>query len=380
MKIIKPTLLLNKARALRNIERMAAKARQNGVRFRPHFKTHQSAQIGDWFRYFGVEAITVSSLDMAWYFAQYGWKDILVAFPVNILEIDKINTLAGDITLHLLLESPEAVDFLEDHLLAGAHVKGWIKIDTGYRRSGLEWDDFDQIIALVKHISQAKKLSLQGLLTHAGQTYDARSKAQIRTCYTETITRLKVVQEQLAAEGFTALELSVGDTPSCSVVKDLSDVHEIRPGNFVFYDVMQLTIGACTVDDLAAAVACPIVAKHEARLELVMYGGAVHFSKETLSVPVGKGKTTPIYGYLAQPVLPHGEGLSAQGWDGLIANTYVSRLSQEHGIISTDAAFFQQVKVGDVVCVLPVHSCLTANLLRKYLTLEGEVIVLAALT
>ena len=43
MQIETPTLLLNEAIARRNIERMANKARQNGVRFRPHFKTHQSA-------------------------------------------------------------------------------------------------------------------------------------------------------------------------------------------------------------------------------------------------------------------------------------------------------------------------------------------------
>ena len=117
--ILKPTLLLDKVRVIRNIERMVEKANTNHVRFRPHFKTHQSAIIGDWFRARGVESITVSSLDMAWYFAQCGWKDILVAFPVNILEIDKINALAADIHLHLLVESPETVQFLEEHLAEG---------------------------------------------------------------------------------------------------------------------------------------------------------------------------------------------------------------------------------------------------------------------
>ena len=68
MKIIKPTLLLNQERALRNIERMAQKAKQSGVCFRPHFKTHQSAVIGEWFKAFGINKITVSSIDMAEYF------------------------------------------------------------------------------------------------------------------------------------------------------------------------------------------------------------------------------------------------------------------------------------------------------------------------
>ena len=48
--IEKPTVLLDEARARRNLAVMAAKARRQGVRFRPHFKTHQSAAMGEWFR------------------------------------------------------------------------------------------------------------------------------------------------------------------------------------------------------------------------------------------------------------------------------------------------------------------------------------------
>src|SRR6476620_10300974 len=89
--ITRPTLLLDEARCRRNIERMASKARRSNVRFRPHFKTHQSAQIGEWFREAGVNAITVSSVKMAEYFASHGWDDITIAFPANWREIEAIN-------------------------------------------------------------------------------------------------------------------------------------------------------------------------------------------------------------------------------------------------------------------------------------------------
>ena len=84
--ITRPTLLLDVVRARRNIARMADKARRNGVRFRPHFKTHQSAAIGAWFRAEGVACITVSSVTMARYFADQGWQDITIVFPVNVRE------------------------------------------------------------------------------------------------------------------------------------------------------------------------------------------------------------------------------------------------------------------------------------------------------
>ena len=101
MKITEPTLILDKKRCLANIEKMANKAKRNNINFRPHFKTHQSAEIGSWFRNFDVTSITVSSVRMAKYFAANGWNDITIAFPVNILEIGQINELALKISLNI---------------------------------------------------------------------------------------------------------------------------------------------------------------------------------------------------------------------------------------------------------------------------------------
>ncbi len=358
MQIVRPTMLLDTGRAISNIRRMAEKARNSQVRFRPHFKTHQSAQIGEWFRQAGVDAITVSSVAMALYFAQHGWHDITIAFPVNILEIEDINKLASAIQLHLLVESAETVAFLDDHLRGRIGV--WLKIDVGYHRTGLGWDRFDQVMQLARQVQGSKKMAFNGLLTHAGHTYRARSVAEVRSIYHDMVQKLQQLRQRLVEEGFSDLQISIGDTPSCSVVDDFSGVDEIRPGNFIFYDAMQLNIGACTEEDIAVAVACPVVAKHRDRNEVVIYGGAVHLSKEFI---VDKN-ANKIFGYVAQ--------LKEHGWSKIVPNTYVSALSQEHGIIKTDAAFFEQVKIGEVLAIIPVHSCLTVNLMRKYLTLQGE--------
>lgn len=358
--IMRPTLLLNENRAIANIRRMAEKAKQSRVHFRPHFKTHQSAQIGEWFRKMGVAAITVSSVEMASYFAQHGWRDITIAFPVNLLEIGDINKLASAIQLHLLAESEESVAFLDRNLQARAGV--WIKIDVGYHRTGISWDQLDRVIGLARQIGHSKKMTFKGLLTHAGHTYRARSADEVRAIYHDTVPKLQHLKQTLIQQGFSAPQISIGDTPSCSVVDDFSGVDEIRPGNFVFYDVMQLNIGSCAAQDIAVAVACPVVAKHRERNEWVIYGGAVHLSKEFIVDNQGH----KIFGYVAP--------LQEREWGEIIPNTCVSALSQEHGIIKTDDEFFEQVKIGDILAILPVHSCLTVPLLRSYLTLEGETI------
>ena len=82
--LVKPTLIVDRAKTEEKIRWMLEKASKSKVRFRPHFKTHQSAEIGDWFRKAGCTAITVSSFDMAAYFAQHGWDNITIARSTSI--------------------------------------------------------------------------------------------------------------------------------------------------------------------------------------------------------------------------------------------------------------------------------------------------------
>ena len=355
--INKPTLLLNEKKTRTNIKHMAAKAHKNGVRLRPHFKTHQSGTIGEWFRQENVKAITVSSMDMAVYFAQHGWQDILIAFPVNLRQMEIINELAHQIKLHLLVESVAAVEYLGRQLTADTQI--WLKIDVGYRRTGLAWDDVVGITAVAQAINQFPQLHLTGSLTHAGHTYGVRGQEAVTAVYQQSVQRLKTVQAALQQIGWQTL-ISVGDTPGASLVDDYGPIDEMRPGNFVFYDLMQLIIGACNEAEIAVALACPVVAKHPEREQIIIYGGAVHLSKEVLREEDGRLS----YGRVAQ--------LTNDGWTATLPGVYVTSMSQEHGIIQANAALLDQTQIGDLLVVLPAHSCLTANLLGRYLTLDGQ--------
>ena len=359
--IEKPTLLLDRRRMRRNIERMANKAARASVELRPHFKTHQSAAIGEEFRPFGVTAITASNLDMAEAFAASGWQDITVAFPVNRLQIGQINGLARQVKLHLLVEDPQTVDFLAARLETPVRV--WIKIDTGSRRTGLSSEDPEAVCSLARRIVSMNRLSFEGLLTHAGHTYKAGSKEEIKQRYHSSVHSMQRVNEALEAAGLSKARISVGDTPGCSLVEDLSGVDEIRPGNFVFYDAMQWRLGSCAEEDIAVVVACPVVSRHPDRNELVVYGGAVHLSLSHLQ----DGHGAPVYGFLASAE-------RGDGWGSIVKGAFVASLSQEHGVIRAEPGFVDRISVGDVVYILPIHSCLTVNLLREYRSLEGETI------
>lgn len=359
VEIIRPTLVLDKKVCLQNIERMANKARENNLRFRPHFKTHQSAKIGEWFKHFGVNAITVSSVKMAEYFAANGWKDITIAFPLNILEIKNINKLAAKIKLGLTIENIEAARWLTEKVASPVDV--WIKIDTGYNRTGIEASDNLHIDAVIHQVSQCLKLNLKGFLTHTGQTYETTSTGEIFNRHFDALLKLKSLKNRHSGV-FPKIEISMGDTPSATICDNFAGVDEIRPGNFVFYDVMQQNLGVCTFDDIAVRMVCPVVAKHASRNEVVIHGGAVHFSKDAVRNTDGK----KMYGRII--INRNGEKIL------LDTLNYLSKISQEHGILKVAQSQMGNFNVGDLIEILPVHSCLTANLMGYYITTDGEFI------
>lgn len=360
--IEKPTVLLDRKRAERNIERMAAKADRNGVELRPHFKTHQSAEIGEWFKKRGVEAITVSSIDMAEYFIDHGWQDVTVAFPANVRQTSHLNSLAKRAQINCLVESEIVVRYMDETL--DENVGAWLKIDSGYHRTGISWEDHASVAEVALSVRRSDHLHLKGILTHAGHTYGSGSPEDVRAIYAEVLDRMKMVKSKLESIGLN-VSISVGDTPGCSIVDDLGDVDEIRPGNFVFFDLSQLAFGSCQLDDIAVAVACPVVAMHPDHRKIILYGGAVHLSKESMIGSRGQ----VIYGQVAT--------FDSGSWSSIDDGDEVISLSQEHGIVQATDTLYQRTKVGDVLLVLPVHSCLTANLLGRYLTLDGEVIEMA---
>lgn len=354
-----PTLLLDEQVARSNIHRMAEKARRFRLSFRPHFKTHQSAVIGEWFRKEGVGQITVSSVEMAEYFADNDWQDILIAFSLNVRQIERIDALAKRIHLGVLVENIEAVRALA--AFEGPRVDVWLKIDIGAHRTGLDWREFQSVAEICRTVkANSDRMLLRGLLTHSGHTYEAHSKAEILALFAETLTRLQSLKRGLDALGIGPLEISVGDTPGCTLAEDFAGANEIRPGNFVFYDVHQLSLGVCGFREIAVAVACPVVAVHPEREEVVIYGGAVHLSKETIA---WNGDVT--YGLVA---LPQGEG-----WSEPVRDAYVARVSQEHGILHYPLASMERnpLRVGDLALVIPAHSCLAVQALGQYQTLDG---------
>ncbi|MBY0433244.1 MAG: alanine racemase [Cyclobacteriaceae bacterium] len=267
--------------------------------------------------------------------------------------------MASFCDLHLCVESEQATRLLTSGLTAS--VKLFIEIDTGYHRTGIGPDDSDSINAILQVIEHNHHLSFAGFLSHDGHTYHSNSVNEIKRIHDNTLARMQGLGA-LYRDHFPDLQLSIGDTPSCSLFEDFSGMTEIRPGNLVFYDLTQHAIGCCTQDQIAIAMACPVVALYPEREEIIVHGGGVHFSKDFLARADG----LKIYGEVVK--------LTEGGWQLPPLSIYIKSLSQEHGILHASASDIAKLHVGDMLGVLPVHACLTADAMGEYRIIGGKTV------
>ncbi|MDN3670225.1 alanine racemase [Echinicola jeungdonensis] len=353
-----PTLLLDENKCRKNMQSMADKAMRNHTRLTPHFKTHQSRLIGDWFQGIGIGEINVSSIKMASYFSEQNWQNIHIAFPFNPLEAHHLDELAHQSSVSIQLVNEEVTKSLAQQLKIP--VGFFIEIDAGYGRTGVEAWDYEKIEKILQAARPTNKLYFKGFYIHAGHTYQA-DIAGISKIHEETKNALKKLRSKFK-EDFPTMVTRSGDTPSCALMENFEGIDEISPGNFIFYDLMQTAIGSCHKEDIAVALAVPIVDIKEEKNEILVHGGAIHLSKEYLMNADGSKN----YG---EVVL-----LNENGWNLSEETSYLKSISQEHGLIQASTGLVNQLKVGDLIGILPVHSCLTADCMGEFWSTEGQII------
>jgi len=352
-----PYLLLDIPKCEQNIAFMALKAANAKVLLRPHFKTHQSKAVGELFRKHGITQITVSSVPMAEYFADAGWNDITIAFPLVPQMAQRINSLAKSIALNVTFSSPQnlmaSIDSIDER------VGVFIEVDVGHGRSGVPADNTRELALMVNLIGSKSNLVFKGFLTHAGHSYSARDREEVEKLHTSSLSQLAKLRS-FWIDQYPNIVISYGDTPTCSISDEFWGVSEIRPGNFVFYDVMQNQIGSCNLSQVALALICPVVDVLAGKQKVILHAGAVHLSKERVDID-GIG----CYGLVSR--------FEGSTWSEPIANAMVTSLSQEHGVVTYSGNVLDDLKPGDLLALLPVHSCLAVDCMGQMFDSQGNV-------
>jgi D-serine deaminase-like pyridoxal phosphate-dependent protein len=329
-----PAVLVDLDVLERNIGRMAANARAAGVRLRPHAKTHKCPAIARLQRAAGAWGLTVAKVAEAEVFANAGFDDLFVAFPV--VGEDKgrrLLALADRARIAVGVDSVEGARTLARPFReARCSLDVVLKVDVGYGRVGVLPE---RAVEVAGRVSDVPGLRLRGVFTHAGHGYLAEGRAAVEEIARLEGVRLAAAAGEVREAGLPVEEVSVGSTPTAVGAMRVAGVTECRPGNYVFHDASQVALGTCTVEDCALTVLATVV-----------------------SVP-GPGRAVLDAGsktLSSDPLRPH-----AGGHGQLLGRTSrVDKLSEEHGVVAVSEG--ESFRVGERVRILPNHACVVANL------------------
>ena len=328
----------------RNVSRMAARARDAGVRLRPHAKTHKCPEIGRLQRAAGAWGLSLAKVGEAEVFVAAGFDDVFLAYPV--LGEDKgrrLLALSDRARLAAGVDSVEGARSLAQPFhSAGRTLEVVLKVDVGYGRVGVLPE---RALDVARQVAELPGLRLRGVFTHAGHGYLAESRAGVDEIARLEGERLAAAAALLREAGLPVDEVSVGSTPTAALAMRVKGVTECRPGNYVFHDASQVGLGTCAIEDCALTILATVVSV-PARDRAVVDAGS-----KTLS---------------SDPLRPRPGG---HGWV-LGRTSRLQRLSEEHGAIDVEAG--EVFRVGERVRILPNHACVVANLHDRLLGLRGD--------
>jgi len=353
-----PSLLVDVDRLEANLRTMAARCTRLGVSLRPHVKTHKCVEIAERQRALGpprpdgrAPGITVSTLEEARVFSEHGFDDITWAFPVIPGRLEEAVEIAQRATLRLVIDSPEALAAVG---ATGHPFPVWLQVDCGYHRVGVD-PEGEPALELARALTASDRLTFDGILTHGGHAYGARSRDAAERIAEQERAVMAGLAERLRRSGIAVPDVSVGSTPGMAAARRLDGVTEVRPGNYAYFDFTQVAIGSCTVRQCALTVLSTVVSCQPGARHAVCDAGALALSKDPGPSRDAAGNPTT-----------WGEIYADYEAGTLRPDLRLASLSQEHGILSAPTP------VGTRLRILPNHSCLTNACFDRVHAVSGD--------
>ena len=354
-----PCLVLDVAKVDSNIARLRGRLAPSGVSLRPHLKTAKSIDVARRVMTSEAGPATVSTLMEASNFAEAGVRDIIYAVGIAPAKLPRVLEIrAGGVDLAVVLDTVEQASAVAAASREAGHaIPALIEIDCDGHRSGVLPTDATRLVAIGRALSEGAEL--RGVLTHAGESYSARSTEAQRLCAEQERRAVVDAASILLDAGLPCPVVSIGSTPTAFAADNFDGVTEVRAGVFVFFDLVMAGIGVCGLGDIATSVLATVIGHQRDKGWIVIDAGWMAMSQDrgTSRQAVNQG-----YGVVCD--------LAGAPYGDLI----VDGANQEHGLIAvrpgSDRAL-PDLKIGDRVRILPNHACSTAAQHRAYHVVRG---------
>jgi D-serine deaminase-like pyridoxal phosphate-dependent protein len=337
---------------------MQSAASARGIRLRPHAKTHKSIDMARRQVVAGAVGICCAKLGEAEVFAAAGIEDVRLPYPLNPANASRVATLLDWTRLSFIVDHLDvARGWSEAMTRVRREVDVLVKVDVGFHRCGIDpaSKGAAEFVTAVAHLPG---LRFRGLLSHAGQGYGARSEEEAAAIARDEARTLRDLAAQVTALGVEVEEISVGATPTARFSVNEPGITEMRPGNYIYFDRTQVALGAASWDDCALTVLARVVARPAAD-RIILDSGSKTLTNDAAR---GQGNTA-------------GYGAVCQALDDTTPDEslLIERLSEEHATVKIAGA--STLEPGDLVRVIPNHSCVVSNLVDSVWLVDGDAVM-----
>ena len=349
-----PALLIDRERLMKNLADMQRYAEENGVKLRPHTKTHKTPEIAKMQLRQGACGIAVAKTGEVEVMAEKGLRDIFIANEiVGETKLRRIAVLTqSGVRVSFGVDTPCQVTEAERVFAAeNVTVPVLVEIEVGENRSGIiEEADFRSLLDV---IARCPHVRFEGIFSHDGNSYGAADIPALMQIAEGAQRRTLHFAELARAHGMPCRTVSYGATPTfMNHVPILPGITELRPGTYALMDASQ-GHAAGTLELCAATVLATVISKPtDTRTILDVGAKGLTMQSRTEGICATPGKGT-IYEW---------------------PEVHIEKVFDEHAIV-LDRAFHDRVQVGDKVRIIPVHICPVCNLYDRAYLISGERVV-----
>ena len=341
-----PALLIDLDVMERNLQRVAGYCQANGLRLRPHTKTHKSPLVGRRQLESGAAGLTVAKVGEAEVMLGSGTPDLLLHYPVlGRSKLERLMEVARKTRLTVALDSMFAARQLSDAARAAQVEVGVLaEADVGLGRVGVS--PGEELVQLAQCIARLPHVALEGITFYPGHIKDNGEQGQAQLA--ELGRTIRRMVDDLTRAGLTPRIVSGGSTPTLFHSHELDGLNEIRPGTYVYNDMNTVREGGCTLDDCAASILVTVVSTARPG-QMIVDGGSKTFSSDRSIAP---GDNT--FGRLREA-----------------PEANFRNMNEEHGYVDitrTGRAF----SPGDRVRIIPNHVCTAVNMHEQAYGIRGD--------
>jgi D-serine deaminase-like pyridoxal phosphate-dependent protein len=304
-------------------------------------KTHKSVEVARRQRAAGASGITVATLSEAEVFAEAGFTDIFIAYPLWLDEF-RAASLARILERSSVLIGVDSVAGVEKLAQTGlaeiGRIAVLVEVDSGHHRSGVVPTEAGVLAVAARDAG----LDVAGVFTFPGHSYSPETR---ESAAGDEQRALASAVASLHGSGIAARVVSGGSTPSLEFASS-TVLTEVRPGVYVFGDAQQWELGTIAPADIALTALATVVSH----------------SPDHLILDAGS------------KVLGADRGAYSSGFGRLLdhPDARVSALSEHHAtVVGID------LPLGTRVRVVPNHVCAAVNLNDDYVVMDtnGDLVV-----